>query len=609
MRPVYDPTVNFRRAFHVSDARYRQSARRAIGRSLTALLIALATLAPLSARAQVTGGDETGFATHERAPVSAHRHMVAASDPLAAEAGLAILRKGGNAIDAAIATEMMLTLTEPESSGLGGSGFLVYFDKQSGHLFTYDGREAAPAADTENMFLGADGKPIPFLKAAVGGKPVGVPGLLRVLEFAHKAHGKLPWAELFAPAIAAAEHGFAVSPRLHDSIARDRFLAEMPAAKAYFYDRDGAPLAVGATLKNPALAETLKAVAAKGADAFYEGPIAADIAHAVATAPNPGPMSVEDLADYRAREREPVCALYRVWRICGMGPPSSGAIGVIATLTMLERFDLAKLPPLGLESVHLLAEAGRLAHADRTHYVGDPDFVSVPTAALIAPDYLALRSRLIDPVRDIGTVRPGDPVHRRTDAGVPMGDDVEAAGTSSMSIVDDEGNALAMTMSVGLAFGSRVFVRGFVLNDELTDFAFRPEVNGIKDVNRPQPGKRPRSSMSPTLVFDGGGRFHLSVGSVGGNNIVGYVSEALVAMLDWGMDPQRAAGLPHVVNLNRDTRLEKGTALEALADALRKRGHTVNIRSLASGTQAILVKDGLLWGGADPRREGVALGD
>jgi gamma-glutamyltranspeptidase/glutathione hydrolase len=320
-------------------------------------------------------------------------------------------------------------------------------------------------------------------------------------------------------------------------------------------------------------------------------------------------MTAGDLATYRAKERVPVCGLYRIWRVCGMGPSSSGAIGTIATLKLLERFDLASLPPLGIEAVHLLAEAGRLAHADRTRYVADPDFVDVPTEALIADDYLALRSKLIDPARDIGTVNPGDPIHKRADAGVPMGDDTEMAGTAHMSIVDDDGNALAMTTSVGLAFGSRIFVDGFILTDQLSDFAVRPEDNGVKQVNRVEAGKRPRSSMSPTLVFDRDGHFVAAAGSPGGNLIVGFVSEVLVAMLDWGMNPQRAAGLPHIVNLNGDTRIEKGTALDSLASALEARGHKVRSSPLASGTQAILARDGKLWGGADPRREGVAIGD
>jgi gamma-glutamyltranspeptidase/glutathione hydrolase len=519
------------------------------------------------------------------------------------------LRAGGSAIDAAVAVQAMLTLTEPQSSGLGGSSFIVYFDKKSGHVFTYDGRETAPAAAGENLFLDTTGKLLPAAQRFTGGRSVGVPGTLKVLELAHKAHGKRPWNTLFTAAIARAESGFPVSRRLHDSIRRDRYLPEFAAAKRYFFTADGEPLAAGAMLRNPALAETLRAVAANGGDAFYKGAIAADIARAVQSAPNPGAMSTADLADYQAKERPPVCAVYRIWRVCGMGPPSSGGIGTIATLTMLERFDLAALPPLGIEAVHLLAEAGKLAHADRIRYVADSDFIDVPANALIAPDYLALRSALIDPVRDIGAVQPGDPVHKRADAGTPMGDDAETAGTAHMSIVDDDGNALAMTTSVGLAFGSRILVRGFILTDQLSDFTARPEEDGIEHPNRVGAGKRPRSSMSPTLVFDGQGHFIAAAGSPGGNFIVGFVSEVLVAMLDWRMDPQRAAGLPHVLNLNGDTRIERGTALEALTDDLKARGHTVRVAPLASGTQAILVRDGKLLGGADPRREGVAIGD
>jgi gamma-glutamyltranspeptidase/glutathione hydrolase len=578
-----------------------------MGATTVALLIAVS--APPAGLAQTAADEDTSFATHERAASVATRHMVAASDPLAAEAGLAVLRAGGNAVDAAVAVQAMLTLTEPQSSGIGGSSYIVYFDRKSGRVFSYDGRERAPAAADERLFLDASGKPVPAEQRFTGGRSVGVPGTVAALARAHTVHGKLPWNTLFDAAIARAEAGFPVSRRLHDSIRRDRWLPRFAAAKSYFFDAAGAPLAVGATLRNPMLADTLRAIAAGGVDAFYRGAIAADIARAVQSGANPGSMTTADLANYRARQRVPVCAAYRAWRVCGMGPSSSGGIGTIATLKMLERFDLARMPPLGIEAVHLLAEAGRLAHADRIRYVADPDFVNVPVAAMIAPDYLALRSALIDPARDIGTVDPGDPVHKRADAGMPMGSDAETAGTAHMSIVDDDGNAFAMTTSVGLAFGSRLFVRGFILTDQLSDFTALPEENGIRHPNRVEPGKRPRSSMSPTLVFDRDGRFVAAAGSPGGNLIVGFVSEVLVAMLDWGMDPQQAAGLPHVVNLNGDTRIERGTALEKQAPELKARGHKVRVQPLASGTQAILVRDGKLLGGADPRREGVAIGD
>lgn len=580
----------------------------AIGRA-AAIAFAWTLGVSIAAHAQDANEDEAGFATQDRAPSVASRHMVAASDPLAAEAGLAVLRSGGNAIDAAIAVQSMLTLTEPESSSIGGSAYLVYFDKKSGRVFTYDGRETAPASASENLFVDPSGKLLPAASRFTGGRSVGVPGALRMLELAHKEHGKKPWGELFTATIAKADAGFTVSQRLADSIRRDRFLAQFADAKAYFFTGDGQPQPAGATLKNPALAATLKTVAANGADALYTGAIATDILHTVNAMPNPGAMTSADLVNYRAKERAAVCGSYRVWRVCGMGPSSSGAIGTIATLKMLERFDLAKMPPLGIEAAHLLAEAGRLAHADRTRYVADSDFIDVPTEALIASDYLSLRAQMIDPARDIGTVRPGDPIHKRADAGVPMGDDTEMAGTAHMSIVDDDGNALAMTTSVGLAFGSRIFVRGFILTDQLSDFAFLPDENGDKNVNRVEAGKRPRSSMSPTLVFDNQNRFVAAAGSPGGNLIVGFVSEVLVAMLDWGMDPQRAAGLPHIVNLNGDTRIEKGTTLDDIKDALENRGHKVRSSPLASGTQAILARDGKLLGGADPRREGVAIGD
>jgi gamma-glutamyltranspeptidase / glutathione hydrolase len=580
----------------------------------SALVMALVLMLSIPALAQpiLTEGateDLSGFATEDRAPAIASHHMIAASDPLAAEAGLSVLRSGGNAVDAAISVQAMLTLTEPESSGIGGSAYLVYFEKKSGRVFAYDGRETAPIGADENLFIGSDGKPLPAAAIFTGGRSVGVPGVLRMLELAHKEHGKTPWGQLFKPAIETATNGFPLSPRLAKSVQHDRYLPQFASARAYFFDPSGSPLPAGTLLRNPALADTLQTIATKGADALYGGPIAEDIVRAVRAEPNAGDMTIADLATYDANESDPVCGLYRLWRICGMGPSSSGALGTIATLKMLQRFDLAKMKPLDIESVHLLAEAGRLAHADRTRYVADPDFVDVPVESLLADDYLSLRSKLIDPNRDIGTVNPGDPLRKRADLGAPMGSDGEIAGTSHFVIVDDDGNALAMTTSVGLAFGSRIFVRGFFLTDQMSDFAVRPDSNGMKDINRVEAGKRPRSSMSPTLVFDRSGNFVAATGSVGGNLIVGFVSEVLVAMLDWGMDPQKAAGLPHVVNINGDTRIEKGTSLDGLAKALEVRGHKVRSSPLASGTQAIMARDGKLFGGADPRREGVAIGD
>jgi len=553
--------------------------------------------------------DEAGFQTEDRAPSVATRHMVAASTPVAAEAGLAVLRKGGSAVDAAVAIESMLTLTEPQSSGFGGGAFFVYFDKATGQITTYDGREMAPSAAGEDYYLGPDGKLLPNDARTTGGRSVGVPGSLRALELAQQAHGKLAWRDLFGDAIDRAENGFPVSPRMHASIASDRHLAKFDAARAYFYEPDGSPLAAGRTLRNPALASTLRAIAIGGADAFYKGEIGADIARAVQSSPNPGKVTAADVANYVAKERPAVCGLYRVYRVCGMGPPSSGAIGTIATLKLLEPFDLAHKPPLGIDSVHLIAEAEKLAHVDRIRYVGDADYGDVPTEALIAPDYLAARAKLIDPARDMGAARPGDPVHKRADGRAPADAGDEAPGTAHFSVVDDQGNVLAMTASVGYAFGSRLFVRGMILNDHISDFTPVPVQDGVKNINRIEPGKRPRSSMSPTLVFDDHGAFLASAGSPGGYFIVGFVAEALVGMLDWGMDPQRAAGLPHVINLNGDTRLERGTSLEGLADGLRARGHTVRIGPINSGLQIIMARDGKLLGGADPRREGVAIGD
>ena len=546
----------------------------------------------------------------EAAPARARHYMIAAANPHAARAGLEILRAGGGAIDAAIAAQMVLNLVEPQSSGIGGGGFLLYYDAARGETVAFDGRETAPAAATPALFLDDQGRPLGFFDAVIGGRSVGVPGVLAMLEKAHARYGRLPWARLFAPAIALAEKGFPISPRLNELIGKAPGLDRFAATRAYFLTPDGAPKPVGTRLRNPALAETLRLIAAEGSAPFYRGAIAADIVAAVrGAAGNPGGMTRADLAAYRARALPPVCAPYRAWRVCGMGLPSSGGITTLQILGLIEGFDLAALAPGSVEAVHLIAEASRLAFADRGRYLADDAFVRVPVAGLLDRGYLAARAALIDPARAMtGPAAPGAPPES---AGLDLapGDAALGRSTTHLSVIDGEGNAVSFTSSIESAFGSRLMVRGFLLNNQLTDFSFRPEIDGAPVANRVEPGKRPRSSMAPTLVFDRSGGLVLAIGSPGGSRIIGYVTEALVAFLDWGLDVRAAVALPHFVNRNGATDLEAGTPLVAIADALEARGHEVRIRPLNSGLHGIAVRGGGLEGGADPRREGVALGD
>jgi len=542
-------------------------------------------------------------------PARADRHMIAAAHPLAAEAGLKMLRAGGSAVDAAIAAELVLGLVEPQSSGIGGGGFLMHFAAATGEIAAYDGRETAPAAATPGMFLDADGRPQDFEKAVVGGLSVGVPGLLRMFEMAHREHGRLPWAQLFEPAIALAKDGFPVSERLHGLIARNRTLKTFASTARYFHRPDGTPRTAGETIVNPAYAATLREVADNGAEAFYSGPIARDIAIAVRGAqPNPGRLIPDDLAGYRAIKREPACLFYRAWMVCGMPPPSSGGITTLQILGLLQGTDLAAVRPTSVEAVHLIAEAGRLAFADRDTYIADPDFIPVPTAGMLDPGYLELRARDISPERSMGPAFPGMP---GVSGAWNFAPDAARTGVSTthLSVIDGDGNAVSLTASIEGPFGSQLMVRGFLLNNQLTDFSFVPERNGAPVANAVEPGKRPRSSMAPMLVFDGTGRVVEAVGSPGGSRIIGYVAKTLIATLDWNMDIQAAIDLPNFVNRNAKTELEKGTPLESLGPALTVLGHEVTLQTMDSGLHGIMAGAADLTGGADPRRDGVALGD
>ena len=536
----------------------------------------------------------------------AAQYMVAAANPHAARAGTEILRAGGSALDAAIAVQMVLNLVEPQSSGIGGGAFLLHWDAGAKRVSVFDGRETAPAAARPDRFLRADGAPLSLPEAIGSGNSIGVPGVLRMLQLAHAKHGRLPWRRLFEPAIRLAEQGFAVSPRLHRLIAADPLLGSFPASRAYFYLPDGRPLPIGHRLKNPEFAAVLRRVADEGPEAFYGGEIARDIAAAVAAHPKPGDLTDQDLAGYRALEREAVCGAYRSYRVCGMPPPSSGGIAVLAILGVLERFPMSRVRAGSRDAIHLFAEAGRLAYADRDHYVGDPDFLPVPVAGLTDPAYLRERSLQIRQERSLQRAEPGMPPGARISRGPDS--TLEARGTTHLSIIDADGNGVAMTSTVESAFGSRVLVHGFLLNNQLTDFSFLPAESGRPAANRVEPGKRPRSSMAPTFVFAPDGRLRMVLGSAGGAQIINYVAKALVLALDWNFGIQDAIAAPNMGSRNRDTELERGSSAEAFADALRAMGHPVAITDMVSGTHGILRTPRGLAGGADPRREGIVTG-
>ncbi|PZW92923.1 gamma-glutamyltransferase 1 [Pseudomonas sp. 478] len=601
---------------------YRLSAFSLIAAALTLAACSAPTTSTLPVAPEVASGYRADLQTQY-----ASKHMAAAANPLAAEAGREMLRQGGSAIDAAIAMQAVLTLVEPQSSGIGGGALIVLWDGKA--VRTYDGRETAPAGATEKLFLQADGKPMPFTQAQIGGRSVGTPGVLRALELAHQKHGHLPWARLFEPAIKLADQGFAISPRLHQLIAADSSIRRSPDMVAYFLNADGSPKAAGTTLKNPALAAVFKRIAKEGPDALYKGPVAQEIVAKVQGHANPGSLSLNDLNGYSAKERAPLCTDYKRWQVCGMPPPSSGGIAVaqiLGTLQALEtrdpRFALAPLKPVktnkpaGIEptpeAVHLISEAERLAYADRAQYVADADFVPVPVKGLVDPGYLADRAALIGD-RSMGTAKPGTPPGIQV-AYAPDRSPLRIS-TSQVVAVDDEGGAVSMTTTVESAFGSHLMVQGFLLNNQMTDFSFIPEENGQKVANRVEPGKRPRSSMAPTLIFDRqSGEFLATIGSPGGSQIIEYVAKSTIGLLDWNLDPQTAISLPNFGSRNGPTELEQGQFSPALIQTLKDKGHSVNEIDMTSGTQAIVqVKDGQgktsLAGGADPRREGAALGD
>ncbi len=556
-----------------------------------ALLACAAAPAPLAAKAR---------------PASAHVDgMVSAADPRAAAAGIEMLRMGGSATDAALAVMLALNVVEPQSSGIGGGGFLLYGDAK-GAVETIDGREYAPAAADGQWFM-AEGRPIPFPQVVPGGKSVGVPGALALAARAHARHGKLTWARLFRPAIRLAQGGFLITPRLNTMLARVKRTGTFDAeARALYYDGAGAPLAVGTRVRNPALAAILTRVAKEGPRAFYTGANAAAIVREVSTAPaSPAPMTLADVNAYDAKLREPLCGTYRGWRVCGMGPPSSGATTVFAILKQLERFDLTALGPNSPTAWHLIAESMRLAYADRERWLGDADFVPVPATGLMDPAYLAARSALIDPAHTLALVSAGTPpgAQKLARADGPM---VEEQGTTHFVAVDRNGAAVSYTNTIEGPFGSGLMVNGYFLNNELTDFNFAPEPGGKPAANAVGPHKRPRSSMAPTLVHGAEGRLRLAVGAAGGTTIPAQVAKAIIGVLDWNLPVDEAIALPVLYAPGDTVFVEKGSAHEAMIPALIALGHKVAAREASYKANAIERADGHWRGAADPRSEGSA---
>ena len=530
--------------------------------------------------------------------------MVATANQHASAAAAEILEAGGSAADAAIAAQLVLGLVEPQSSGIGGGAFALHWNEAGETLTAWDGRETAPAAAGPDLFAGAGGSAAAFHAAATGGRAVGVPGIVSLLWELHRGEGELEWEVLFAPALRLAEDGFPVSQRLHRAITDAEGLDQDPMARELYF-RDGQPLPVGHMLKNPAYATTLRLVAARGPAAFYDGDVAEAIVAAVGGHPdNPGLMTRDDLRRFRAKSRPPVCLTYRGHDVCGMPPPTSGGLTTLMILGTLEPYRMGNWRPDSPTALHLIAQASRLAFADRNIYMADPDFVAVPSDGLVDPGYLKARALSIHPGRDMGDAEPGTPPGAAVMPGmVPA----QEAGTSHLAIVDAEGNAVSMTTSVERSFGARIMSGGFVLNNQLTDFAFEPERDGLAVANRVEGGKRPRSSMAPTMVFDPDGALFAALGSPGGPRIIGFVAHTLVALIDWNLPMQTAIDLPRVVNLNGTTQLEAGTRLEAAVPMLEDMGHEVTVQPLVSGLHGIAITDGRLDGGADRRREGVVI--
>lgn len=576
---------------------------------LTALSYSLVS-APTWANAQVTDNfaPEAATARQQSQVVKGEQTMVVTANRYATDAALGILRQGGSAIDAMITAQLVLGLVEPQSSGIGGGAFLLYFDQKSQQLLSYDGRETAPSAISEDVFLDHKNQPMPFFEAVVGGRSVGVPGVIALMEMSHQQHGKLPWQALFQPAIALAQQGFIISPRLHALLVKDAArLSQDPAAKAYFYDHKGQAKAAGSRLVNPEYAHSLALIAKHGAKGFYQGELAKSMVAKVATHPtNPGSLSLQDMASYQALQRDPVCSDYRHVKVCGMGLPSSGGLTVNQALALLAKSNLAEMGPNSPESWRLIGEASRLAFADRGKYMADPDFYQGPNLHLLAPDYIKQRQILLHSGgKARAAVAPGQPEMMQPQANLTEEVSIERLSTTHFAIRDQDGNLVSMTSSIENLFGSRLMVGGFLLNNQLTDFAFAPKQAGLEVANSVLPGKRPRSSMAPTIVFKGQ-QPYMVIGSPGGSRIINYVLKTLIAHLDWNMPLQQAIELPHMVNRFGPYELEANTAAVEHEKALKAMGYEVKITDLNSGLHGFVIGDKTVESGVDPRREGSA---
>ncbi len=569
------------------------------------LLFSSCTFATSQVTDQFTPEQASGHQNKDE--VVAHKFMVSAANPLAVEAGYEILKSGGSAVDAMIAVQTVLGLVEPQSSGIGGGAFVVYFDAKNQKITSFDGREMAPAKARPELFLDEQGQALRFYDAVVGGRSVGSPGVVALFEHLHQQYGKLAWTSLFTPAIDLAQQGFRVSPRLAQLIAGDeQRLGHFPATRNYFFDAKGQPLQAGHLLKNADYANSLKMIAELGAKGFYQGPIASAIVDAVHWKnDNPGLLTLKDLANYQIKQRPAVCSSYLQYSVCGMGPPSSGATTLGQIMGIAAHFPLAKWGPNDPQSWRIIGDASRLAFADRGKYLADSDYVEVPLTQLLAPDYLKARAKLLEHQQALATVSAGEltlSAYRSDDQSI------ELPSTSHISIVDAQGNVLSMTSSVENAFGSRLFVKGFILNNQLTDFSFVPEQNGIAVANRVEPGKRPRSSMSPTIVLEKQ-RPILALGSPGGSSIIGYVAQALIGHLSWEMSLQQAIEQPHLNNRFGIYELEADSEAVRMQAALNALGYKTQVKQMTSGLQGIRIYPDKLVGAADPRREGLAKGD
>jgi gamma-glutamyltranspeptidase/glutathione hydrolase len=550
----------------------------------------------------------TGFQANK--VVMGAKIMAVTAHPEATKAAYEVLQQGGTAADAGIAAQMVLGLVEPQSSGIGGGGFVLYYDAKKRQLITLDGRETAPSTAGAHLFMGDDGKPLKFYDAAIGGRSVGTPSLLRMLEKLHAWQGKIEWSELFYPAIKLAEQGFEVSPRLHKMLVKEkgRFHADT-IAKLYFYPDTVTPLAVGDIKRNPDYAVTLRNIAQNGADVFYNSDLAKEIVKKVQEArPTRGLLSIEDMKSYKAIERRATCGGYRGYKICSMGQPSSGGLSMLMTLGVLENFDLPNWGPNNPKSWHVISEASRLTFADRNEYMADPDYVATPDTLLLQPEYLKKRSALIDETKAMLDVSAGVPVGWDPKYKQASDPSLKPPGTTHLSIKDKHGNILSMTTSIENAFGSRLMVGGFLLNNQLTDFSFNPtDDNQLPIANRVAGEKRPRSSMSPTIIFDPKGQPFMVIGSAGGSRIIGYVLQRIISVIDWGVDIQSAMNMPNIVHRGNKLELEKSGF--KFAESLKDMGHPVLVGEMNSGLTAIHFKNGYAFGAADPRRDGLAMGE